>query len=163
MSQPSTPGLRLYRDVDSGWIVTYRDWVIDDLLECSVATAQVMAEESLRKLLVNDLTVLQGWEMSNKFDVGSEVTVCRLRGTHKIEAVKEQYYIRDEGWFDACALTLYVRPLAVGDRVRASSGMKGVIVATHNGEYWVDRGEKYGGCNTYQARELERIPTEAGQ
>lgn len=57
----------------------------------------------------------------------------------------------------------YVRPLAVGDRVRATSGMKGVIVATHNGEYWVDRGKEYGGCNTYQAKELERIPTEAGK
>ena len=59
MSDQDTSGLRMYKDVDSGWIVTYRDWVIDDLLECSVETAQVMAEESLRRLLTNDLALLE--------------------------------------------------------------------------------------------------------
>ena len=58
-SQPDTPGLKLYRDVDSGWIVTYRDWIIDDLMECSLSEAQVEAEESLRQLLTNDLALLE--------------------------------------------------------------------------------------------------------
>jgi hypothetical protein len=60
MSQSDTPGLKLYRDVDGGWLVTYRHWIVAELHECSVSTAQVMAEEALKRMLLNDLTILQG-------------------------------------------------------------------------------------------------------
>lgn len=99
-----------------------------------------------------------------KYKVGQEMASPRFAGPRKITAVRHFYQLEptDVLWGED-ELTPYVRPLAVGDRVRATSGMKGVIVATHNGEYWVDRGKEYGGCNTYQAKELERIPTEAGK
>jgi hypothetical protein len=98
--------------------------------------------------------------MGAKYKVGDEVTVSRVRGPHKIEAVKEQYYIRDEGWFNACALTPYVRPLQVGDRVKADSGMMGVVCYVHaneacfiaddDKELWID-----------DLDNLQRIPEEA--
>jgi hypothetical protein len=99
-----------------------------------------------------------------KYKVGDEVvSVCHPK-PRVITRVLTCYAFSDgTGLHCESELTPYVRPLAVGDRVRATSGMKGVIVATHNGEYWVDRGKEYGGCNTYQAKELERIPTEAGK
>jgi len=103
-----------------------------------------------------------------KYKVGDEVEtvggVVRLRAT--IEAVRTLYRLRFENgitngvMWDEHELTPYVRPLAVGDRVRAcASGCQGVIIATHKNEFWVDRGERYG-CVTYHADELERIPTE---
>jgi len=99
-----------------------------------------------------------------KYKVGDEVIPGGQSKPLKIVQVVTCYRFSEFGslWCEN-ELTPYVRPLEVGDRVRATSGMKGVIVATHNGEYWVDRGKEYGGCNTYQAKELERIPTEAGK
>jgi hypothetical protein len=96
-----------------------------------------------------------------KYKVGQEMASPRFAGPRKITAVRHFYQLEptDVLWGED-ELTPYVRPLAVGDRVRAyASGCQGVIIATHKNEFWVDRGERYG-CVTYHADELERIPTE---
>lgn len=97
-----------------------------------------------------------------KYKVGDEVTIRQLRKPHKIEAVKEQYYIRDEGWHDAHELTTYVRPLEVGDRVRIIGGdIERRIIAISKAEAWTVTD-----ADTYLSRpiaDLERIPTETGK
>jgi len=103
-----------------------------------------------------------------KYKVGDEVeTVGGCVGLPGIiTEVRTVYKVRFNNGSEGCPLwnehelRPYVRPLAVGDRVRAcASGCQGVIIATHKNEFWVDRGERYG-CVTYHADELERIPTE---
>lgn len=99
-----------------------------------------------------------------KYKVGDEVRVPAVSDPLTIVAVETCYRFSPNGalWREE-ELAPYVRPLAVGDRVRAcASGCQGVIIATHKNEFWVDRGERYG-CLTYHADELERIPTEAGK
>jgi len=59
MSQPGTPGLKLYRDVDGGWLVSYRDWLLAELPECDIGKAKVEAEEELWQLLSNEWAVLE--------------------------------------------------------------------------------------------------------
>jgi len=103
-----------------------------------------------------------------KYKVGDEVQYDGCKDVAEVVAVRVAGYVYDLKWrpgnviqgYRECSLVPYVRPLAVGDRVRTcASGCQGVIIATHKNEFWVDRGDRYG-CVTYHADELERIPNE---
>lgn len=101
-----------------------------------------------------------------KYKIGDEVTIWG-KTPCKVEACRTYYDVRklanDElvCGFRESDLSPYVRPLAVGDRVRhIPTGALGTIDAIRNGKACVWYGN---GWDDWRIDSLERIPTEAGQ
>ena len=57
-----TPGLKLFGETDGGWLVTYLDWIIGDLGDSDLPTAQRDAENALRRFLGEELAALNSTE-----------------------------------------------------------------------------------------------------
>lgn len=106
-----------------------------------------------------------------KYKVGDEVQYDGCKDVAEVVAVRVAGYVYDLKWrpgnviqgYRECSLVPYVRPLAVGDRVRckADHAYSGVIDAIRDGKACLWR--SYMAWDTMQIQYLERIPTEAGK
>ena len=104
-----------------------------------------------------------------KYKIGDEVADCVDKNPGKVVGVFVRYRVewpnRNTAMYDAEELDPYVRPLAVGDRVRNNGFDRphtGTIIGVRDSKLgvWDETLQHFGG---WDAKYCERIPTEAGQ
>jgi len=104
-----------------------------------------------------------------KYKVGDEVQYDGCKDVAEVVAVRVAGYVYDLKWrpgnviqgYRECSLVPYVRPLAVGDRVRTRwSQQVGVVELIKGDKAAVWTGKEW---HTSHIDNCERIPTEVGK